>query len=167
MNKNKLTALLSVMCVLLCAMVLFCACSGDSATTDTTATTDTEETAAATGENATTADTAPAETETETVAETVPETEAGPTLLTYTISVVDADGNPVEGVEVQMCSADGTCYLPVKTGANGLADFQKAEGEYYVTIPSCPAGYTIDSNKKHTFEGTSTEMTITLEKAAA
>ena len=35
MNKNKLTALLSVMCVLLCALVLFCACSGDNTTTET------------------------------------------------------------------------------------------------------------------------------------
>ncbi len=164
MNKNRLTVLLSVMCVLLCALVLFCACTGGDNTTDTQGNDETAPvTGEATGENATDGETALDES----TPETTPDTAAGPTLFTHTITVVDPDGNPVADVEVQMCAADGTCFLPVKTDANGQAHFEKEDGEYYVTIPSCPEGFVIDKEKKHTFEGDSDEMTITLEKVTA
>lgn len=155
MNKKTLAGLLSVLCVLLCALVLLCACDDNkNPTTETGSSEVTTEAPAPVTDPETTAP----ETEPETVLDTK---------LTYTVIVVDTDGNPVEGVDVQMCAADGTCFLPVKTGADGVATFEKEEGDYYVTIPYCPEGYVVDSTQKHTFDGTSTEMTVTVEKAAA
>lgn len=152
MNKKTLTGLLSVLCVLLCALLLFCACGGNDDPAETGASEVTTEAPAAVTDPETNAP------------ETAPET-VGSTLFTYTITVVDTDDNPIEGVDVQMCAADGTCFLPVKTDANGVANFEKEDGDYYVTIAACPEGYVADSTQKYTFEGTSTEMTVTLEKA--
>ncbi len=157
MNKKTLTGLLSVLCVLLCALVLFCACGGDNNPTETGSAEVTTE--------------APAPvTDPETNEETDPETDPETVVdgkVTYTIIVVDADGNPVEGVDVQMCDVNGTCLLPVKTDANGVATFEKDEATYYVTIAACPEGFVADSETKHNFAEGTTEMTITLEKAAA
>ncbi len=161
MNKKTLTGLLSVLCVLLCALVLLCACGGDNPPAETEAPEVTTEAPATVTDPETDPETDPATN----APETDPTTE-GDALLTYTIIVVDKDGNPIEGVDVQMCAADGTCYLPVKTGANGAAAFQKEAGEYYVTIPACPEGFVTNSETKYTFEGTATELTITLEKAS-
>lgn len=155
MNKKTLTGLLSVLCVLLCSLVIFCACTGDNTPADTTATEAPTE--------------APA---TETVPETNEETDPEATetatdgKVTYTIIVVDADGNPVANVDVQMCAADGTCFLPVKTNDAGVATFEKETGTYYVTIPAAPEGFAADTETKHNFAEGTTELTITLEKAA-
>ena len=153
MNKKTLTGLLSVLCVLLCALVLLCACGGDNNPTETDSAEVTTE--------------APAPvTDPETNEETDPETVVDGK-VTYTIIVVDADGNPVEGVDVQMCDVDGVCLLPVKTDANGVATFEKDEATYYVTIAACPEGFVADSETKHSFAEGATEMTVTLEKASA
>ncbi len=157
MNKKTLTGLLSVLCVLLCSLVIFCACTGENTPAETNATEAPTEAPAT--------ETVP-ETNEETNSETDPETVVDGK-VTYTIIVVDADGNPVEGVEVQMCDVDGTCLLPVKTDANGVATFEKDEATYYVTIAACPEGFVADSETKHNFAEGTTEMTVTIEKAAA
>lgn len=157
MNKKTLTGLLSVLCVLLCALVLLCACGGDNNPTDTGSTEVTTEASAPVTDPSTNEETNP-ETDPETVVDGK---------VTYTIIVVDADGNPVEGVDVQMCDVDGVCLLPVKTDANGVATFEKDEATYYVTIAACPEGFVADSETKHSFAEGTTEMTITLEKASA
>lgn len=159
MNKRKLTGLLSVLCVLLCALVLLCACGGDKTPTDT----DAETTGAET----------PITTDPDTNEETDPEvTQSQETetpvdsKVTYTITVVDQDGNPVADVEVQMCNVDGICLLPTVTNDSGIATFEQNEAVYYVTIPSCPEGYTADKEEKHNFAEGSKEMTVTIQKDA-
>ena len=158
MNKRTLTGLLSVLCVLLCALVLFCACNGDGKKpADTNAPEVTTE--------ATDATTDPETNATETQPETDPETEVDGK-VTYTIIVVDGEGNPVEGVDVQMCDVDGVCLLPVRTNASGVATFEKDQAVYYVTIAAVPEGYVADSTTKHNFAEGAVEMTVTIEKAA-
>lgn len=152
MNKRKLTGLLSVLCVLLCALVLFCACGTEGSTTET-------------GSSEVTTTAPDPATDPETNEETDPETDTvADSKVTYTITVVDQDGNAVAGVEVQMCDVNGICLLPVVTNENGIATFEQDEAVYYVTIPSCPEGYTADSTVKHNFDEGSTEMTVTITK---
>ncbi len=162
MNKKTLAGLLSVLCVLLCTVVIFCACGGDKNPADTNAETTGTETPVVTDPD-TNAETDPEATQPQ---ETDPETVVDGK-VTYTIIVVDADGNPVEGVDVQMCDVDGVCLMPVKTDANGVATFEKDEATYYVTIAACPEGFVADSETKHNFAEGTTEMTVTIAKEGA
>ena len=62
----------------------------------------------------------------------------------YKVTVVDAEGNPVEGVFVQVCHT-GSCFGPFKTDSNGIAMFRLTPGsEYYGTVSG--------SNNKAYFE---------------
>ena len=47
--------------------------------------------------------------------------------ISYTVTVVDAGGEPVAGVLVTICQdvENGICYMPVKTDDNGVATFFK------------------------------------------
>ncbi|MBE6678116.1 MAG: hypothetical protein E7597_04910 [Ruminococcaceae bacterium] len=76
--------------------------------------------------------------------------EEGPALIDYTVNVVDADGNPVEGVSVQLCS-ESACFLPSMTDAEGVVVFQKEEGTY----KACIAG-----TEAYIYFEDSTEITI-------
>ncbi len=46
--------------------------------------------------------------------------------IAYTIKVVDGSGNPVTGVQVQMCEGE-LCMSPLTTDANGEATYMVAE----------------------------------------
>ncbi len=76
--------------------------------------------------------------------------EEGPALIDYTVKVVDADGNPVEGASVQLCS-ESACFLPSMTDAEGVVVFQKEEGTY----KACIAG-----TEAYIYFEDSTEITI-------
>lgn len=101
---------------------------------------------------------------TEAPTEAIEETEAPDTgLTTYSIAVVDEEGNAIAGAMVQICM--DTCY-PGITGENGIAQFSVIEADYKVSFLSMPAGYTYSTEEQEFyFESGSTEMTITLKAA--
>ena len=131
MNKKILLVVLA-----LCLTIGLCACggSGDPVTLQPTEST-TESTT-----TTTTAPTAPA----------VPTPGEGQVL--YTVKIVDADGNPVEGAYAQLCLE--TCVFQA-TNAEGIAYFCLPEADYKVTIIGDTAA------GEHHFEAGSHEITLT------
>lgn len=85
--------------------------------------------------------------------------------IEYIVKVVDADGTPIANVYVQLCD-DGSCYLPVATDASGVATFRMDEGTYKAAVSVTPEGYVDVAGEYFYFDGDSTEVTITLQKAA-
>ena len=83
--------------------------------------------------------------------------------ITYTVTVKDQNGNPVEGAAVQMCDDSG-CKMPAATGADGTVTFTYAPSNYHITIVECPDGYTCDPEQSFYFEGESTELTVEITK---
>ena len=78
----------------------------------------------------------------------------------FIIKVVDQNGNPVEGVWVQMCAE--ICKLPVQTGADGCASYPYEEGEFRAQLNDLPDGYTVDDIKAyHDFVDGVATITIT------
>ncbi len=116
-------------------------------------------------------DTTPSATdEVSTSAATDPATDAvtrpaaeTPNKLAYTITVLDVDGNPVAGVTVQMCAANGLSLLPVQTDTDGVAVYNHAQAKYSVTVVAVPDGYHADG-QKHYFAADATNLTIILTK---
>ena len=98
-----------------------------------------------------------------TVAETDAPTEAPSTKVTYTVTVKDQNGDPVEGAAVQMCDDKG-CKMPAATNAEGVVTFTYDPSNYHVTIVECPAGYTADPEQAFYFEGEATELTVEITK---
>lgn len=92
--------------------------------------------------------------------------------LTYKVTVKDADGNAIEGANVQLCEAKegGSCFMPIATGADGSMTRSLKEGSYYASFPGGVEGFkTADeagSPLKFYFEAGSTELVIVLEKAS-
>ena len=59
----------------------------------------------------------------------------------YKVIVVDAEGNPVEGVLVQVCKEGSTCFTPSRTNADGFAVWELDEAaDYYGTVSSTEEG---------------------------
>ena len=123
-----------IIALLLAMCVMLCACGG----AETPATTQ-----------------APLETTAAPAAETVDDGK-----VTYTITVVDESGAPIQGAMVQICL--DACY-PGMTDANGQAKFSVVEEDYKVSFLSMPAGYTCDEEAFY-FDG-EYEITITLKAA--
>lgn len=133
--------------VLMLALVLmasFVACNeGGEVTTET------PETTAAPIETEGAADTTAAETE--------------PAFAGYTVTVTDKDGNPIAGVQVQMCDSKG-CRLPKATGADGTVKFDFETSDFHVLIAAPVEGYAVDTTEEYWFENGGKELTIVLEK---
>ncbi len=80
----------------------------------------------------------------------------------FKVTVVDADGNAVSGVMLQLCK--DTC-IPAKTGDDGVASFNAEITEgYKLSVLSCPAGYTYEGEAEVYLESGITEYTVTLKK---
>lgn len=114
-------------------------------------------------------DTTPATTEapvvvTEAPTEAPVETEApvAEGMVTYTVTVVDAEGNPFSGVMVQVCL---DACIPAVTNESGVAQWTLEEADYKVSFLSVPEGYTAEAENFY-FEAGSTEMTLTLTAEA-
>ena len=134
---NKKIFLAGLLAVCLC--LTLCACGGSQPPAEETPSTTTE---------------APTTTTTTTAAPTKPTAADGEVL--YTIKVVDKDGNPVEGVYVQLCK-DTCVFAP--TDAEGAAYFSKPEDEYKVAFTEAPDTY-------YYFEDGSCEITLTYDLTA-
>lgn len=100
-----------------------------------------------------------APTETQLVIPTFTTAPANDGKVTYTVTVVDQNNNPIEGVTVQFCDEEN-CKLPVNTDANGVVTGTYAPSEYHITLVELPVGYTTDETVF--YFGDSTELTIVL-----
>lgn len=82
----------------------------------------------------------------------------------FEVKVVDANGNPVEGVMLQICK--DSC-IPAKTDANGVATFNiEVTSEHKLSVLSCPAGYEYTGEAEVYMEDDATEYTVELSEAA-
>lgn len=82
--------------------------------------------------------------------------------VTYSVAVVDEDGNPVVGAAVQICK--DSC-LPGMTNEEGVAKFNVVEDDYKVSFMAMPEGYEAEAEEFY-FEDGSYELTITLKAVA-
>lgn len=95
-----------------------------------------------------------------TVAETTVATEAQDTAA-FEVKVVDADGNAVSGVMIQICK--DTC-IPKVTDENGVAVFDiEVTDEHKLSVLSCPEGYTYTGEAEVYLEDGATEYTVELD----
>jgi hypothetical protein len=81
--------------------------------------------------------------------------------ITYTVTVLDQNGDPVVGAKLQICDDNG-CKL-MTTGENGVAQSSYKESNYHITILKLPAGYESDGTEFY-FEEDNT-LTITVTKS--
>ena len=84
-------------------------------------------------------------------------------MISYTVTVVDQEGNPVSGVMVQMCK--DSC-IPGVTNDAGVAAFRMYEDDYKVSLLTMPEGYAYAGEEEiFYFEAGSYELTIVLKSA--
>ena len=81
----------------------------------------------------------------------------------YTLTFVDQDGNPVEGVIANVC--DDTSCEPMTSDANGVVEFVKTPYAYHIQVIMVPEGYEFDTSAEYYTDETGGEMTFTLTKA--
>lgn len=86
-----------------------------------------------------------------------------PQEATYTLRFVDADGAPVAGVMVNICS-DDFCFAPVVTGTDGVAAFTGAPYAYEVHVLHAPTGYQWDDAQTITLPAAGGETVLTLSR---
>ena len=129
----------------LCMMASFVACNeGGEVTTEAPETT-----------------VAPTETEAPEADTTAEETVAA--FNGYKVTVTDKDGNPIAGVQIQMCDSKG-CRMPKGTEADGTATFDYETSDFHVLIAAPVEGYVVDTTEEYFFENGGKELTIVLEK---
>ena len=135
---KKLLALLAMLCMVLS----LCACGGDSDVQD--------------NEDDVNVENVQNDNDTDEDADT----DADETTATFKVTVVDQNGNPVQGAIVQLCK--DTC-VPMSTDTDGIATFSTeiVEG-HKLSIMSCPEGYTFVQEDIYLDAGI-TEYTLTVE----
>lgn len=88
---------------------------------------------------------------------------------TYTVTILDGDKNPVEGVKLVI--TDEKSYLTVTTNANGEASVQLPDTKISVMVTSVPDGYEKPEKVSGVYHGVfktgSTDLSITLSKVAS
>lgn len=144
MNRSRIIRLL---CLLAVAMLVICSCD-----TNPTAGTSSETPSASIEESS--------ESKTESSQESSEATESTtskPSKVTYVVTVVDDDGNPLSGATVQLCVGD-LCKLPSPTNAEGVATFEYDAAEYTVKVTL--SGYSGEAS--YTFPEGSSELTVVL-----
>ncbi len=82
--------------------------------------------------------------------------------VTYTVTVVDWNDQPIEGIIIQFCDEEN-CKLPLMTDADGKVTVAYEESNYHVTITEASSLYTYLS--EYYFDEGSTEMTIVLTES--
>ncbi|MBQ8302096.1 MAG: Ig-like domain-containing protein [Clostridia bacterium] len=85
------------------------------------------------------------------------------TKITYTVTVVDQDGNPIPGAKVAFAANGGTA-IPFPTNAEGKATY-KSDKTVTATVTEIPVGYEYD--KLNVAQTLSSEtLTVTITKLA-
>ena len=143
MNRSRIIRLL---CILAVVLLVVCSCDvNPNAGTDA-------ETPSASIEESSESKTEKNEESSETESTTTK-----PSKVTYTVTVVDEEGNPLSNATVQLCVGD-LCKLPSPTNADGVATFEFDEAEYTVKVNL--TGYTGEAY--YTFPEGSSELTVVL-----
>lgn len=128
---------LLILLLALCMLVALCACGetadGDSGGTTTTTTSTSASTTTTTQDSS---------------------------KVTYTVTVVNEQNEPIAGAMVQLCLE--TCF-PAVADENGVATFSLDEADYKVSFLTAPEGYAVED--AYYFADGSTELTITLKAA--
>lgn len=91
------------------------------------------------------------------------EAETEPAFNGYKVTVTDKDGNPIGGVQIQMCDSKG-CRMPKGTEADGTVTFDYETSDFHVLIAAAVEGYVVDTTEEYFFENGGKELTIVLEK---
>ncbi len=81
----------------------------------------------------------------------------------YRVIVSDSEGNPVQGVMLQLCS-DTSCMM-ASTDADGIAAYEAEEGIYTVHVLKAPEGYEKTDEEFRTLD-TYCDVTVILQKTA-
>ena len=90
-----------------------------------------------------------------------------PEKVTYTVTVVDQDGNPVKGAAVYFYPKGGVELL-YPTNENGATEGYKTDKEMSISVIRVPAGYEYDKlNEKQKVDAKDGKVTITVTKKAA
>ncbi len=79
----------------------------------------------------------------------------------YRIIIADRDGEPVQGVMLNVCN-DEICQV-IFTDINGEARITMEAYPYTVHILSVPDGYTLDRSREFVLNATGDDLMITLE----
>ena len=80
----------------------------------------------------------------------------------YTVSIVDQNGDGVEGVALQVCN-DSSCML-YTSDAEGVCSFELPAGEYEVHILKLPEGYAGDTSEVKNIGKAGGELSFQFEK---
>ena len=140
----KLTKIISLL-IILCFAFCLCACGGD------------EESSVASSDASSDVSSEASVESSEEVSEESSEAAA------FTVTIVDAEGNPVSGVMVQICKE--SCF-PAKSDENGIARFSiEITDGYKLSVTACPEGYVYNGDAEVYLESGATEYTITLDTA--
>ena len=132
--------LIMILCVLLCISCVLCAC-GEQPTGNAEESTQTSTTSS-----------------TEDSKKPVDDGK-----VTYTVKVIDENGNGITGGMIQFCL---DACMPCPLDANGVASMKLAEADYKVSFTVIPTGYELAGDKtEFYFDDGSYEMTITLKAA--
>ena len=83
---------------------------------------------------------------------------------TYTVTVVDDEGNPVAGASVSFCPK-GSSEIPFPTDAQGRVEYKSAK-EMTAKLTEAPAGYEFDKVGQSLGFDANGNLTITLTKLA-
>ncbi len=89
--------------------------------------------------------------------------DTAPAATGYKVTVTDKDGNPIAGVQIQMCDSN-SCRLPAATGADGTVTFNYDPSDFHVIIAAPVDGYVVDTTEEYHFENGGKELIIVLEK---
>ena len=90
-----------------------------------------------------------------------------PEKVTYTVTVVDQDGNPVKDAAVFFYPKGGVELL-YPTNDNGVTEGYKTDKEMSISVIRVPAGYEYDKlNEKQKVDAKDGKVTITVTKKAA
>lgn len=146
---KKLTLLMLVVMSLLLCTLLVASCGGNTSTDTSTDTGDTSK---------------PNDTETDTSKPT--DTETGDEVdeyVTYTVYFQNQNGQPIEGVNAQICT-DSSCKPPQVSDAQGVCKFYNdVKDNFKIQINSVPEGYTMIEGYIPFPEGR-TSTTVTIEQ---
>ena len=85
-----------------------------------------------------------------------------PETVTYTVSFVDQNGDPVPGCIINFCT-DEACQ-PCFADANGVAVFTGSPYPYHLQVIRVPQGYDFDTAQEFTAPVAGGEMTFTVTK---
>lgn len=141
-----------LLCLLAMAMVLAMASCGETETTSSES--------VAQGESSLSDSTSSLASD--AVSETSSQQEAE---ITFTVTAVDQNGDPVANVFVQLCN-DSTC-TPQMTNEQGIAAYTlEITDGCKLSVLSAPAGYTYEGEKDIYLEAGASRLTVTLTKEA-